>query len=312
MIRPCPPTTTGDPALFCFLRRRTTRRIIGGLDALFWRELPKEFRGYSTDFHYPPSPPSNEIDHHITIWTLRGYFSEYLGVDIGGEIESAEWLTLPEQKLRTVVEGAVYRDDIGLQAVRDRFAYFPEDVWLYLLAAGWTRIGQEEHLMGRAGYVGDEIGSALIAGRLVRDLMRLCFLMERKYAPYSKWFGTAFSRLSCSEELTPIFQRTLTAETWRERETHLVAAYELVVERHNALGVTEPIHAKAHLFHDRPFQVIHLLGDLATAIRAKIVCPEIRRLAERRIIGSVDQFSDSVDLLCDRERLIQLRSLYKI
>jgi hypothetical protein len=34
----------------------------------------------------------------------------------------------------------------------------------------WNRIGQEEHLMGRADR-GDEIGSAIIAARLVRDLM---------------------------------------------------------------------------------------------------------------------------------------------
>jgi hypothetical protein len=35
--------------------------------------------------------------------------------------------------------------------------------------------------MGRAGYVGDELGAALIGSRLVRDMMRLCFLMERQY-----------------------------------------------------------------------------------------------------------------------------------
>ncbi len=37
--------------------------------------------------------------------------------------------------------------------------------------------------------IGDEVGSALIGSRLVRDIMRLCFLMEQTYAPYAKWFG---------------------------------------------------------------------------------------------------------------------------
>ena len=37
--------------------------------------------------------------------------------------------------------------------------------------------------------------AALIAARLVRDVMRLAFLMEREYPPYPKWFGTAFSGL---------------------------------------------------------------------------------------------------------------------
>ena len=70
------------------------------------------------------------------------------------------------------------------EVLGDRFKYYPRDVWLYLMASGWNRIGQEEHLMGRAGLAGDEIGSALIGSRLVRDLMRLCFLMEQQYAPY--------------------------------------------------------------------------------------------------------------------------------
>jgi len=42
-------------------------------------------------------------------------------------------------------------------------------IWLYLLASAWSRIGQEEHLMGRAGSVADEIGSAIIASRRLFD-----------------------------------------------------------------------------------------------------------------------------------------------
>ncbi|NTU80855.1 MAG: hypothetical protein HGA45_15995 [Chloroflexales bacterium] len=31
--------------------------------------------------------------------------------------------------------------------------------------------------------------------------MGLCFLIERHYAPYPKWFGSAFQRLACAAEL---------------------------------------------------------------------------------------------------------------
>ena len=119
----------------------------------------------------------------------------------------------------------------------DRFACYPHDVWLYLLAAGWQRLGQEEHLMGRAGLVGDEIGSELIGARLVRDVMRLCFLMERQYAPYPKWFGTAFRRLACADTLEPILQQALSARTWQERERALAETYERIAAMHNALEV---------------------------------------------------------------------------
>ena len=102
------------------------------------------------------------------------------------ELAARDWLTLPEHGLRMFTAGEVYHDDIGLQSVRDRLAYYPRDVWLYLLVAGWWRVHPELNLVGRAGSVGDELGSTLIGSRLVSDLMRLCFLMERQYAPYSR------------------------------------------------------------------------------------------------------------------------------
>ena len=47
--------------------------------------------------------------------------------------------------------------------------------------------------------MGDELGSAVLGARLVESAMRLAFLMERTYAPYVKWFGTAFARLPAPE-----------------------------------------------------------------------------------------------------------------
>src|SRR6185503_19579973 len=138
--------------------------------------------------------------------------------DIDKQIEAADWLTFPEQKLRSITCAGIFEDSIGLKFILDSFAYYPHDVWLYLLASGWNRIGQEEHLMPRAGFVGDELGSALIGSRLVRDLMSLCFLMERQYAAYPKWFGTAFQQLNCASDLTPVLLRAQHAATWQERE----------------------------------------------------------------------------------------------
>jgi len=203
----------------------------------------------------------------------------------------------------------VFHDDLGLEAVRARFAYYPRDVWLYMLAAGWTRIGQEEHLMGRAGLVGDEIGSALIGARLVRDVMRLCFLMERQYAPYPKWFGTAFQRLACAPELTYDLRRAQQAGMWQARESHLCAAYEVVAAMHNRLAITEPLPAQVRPFWGRPFRVIG--GErFAAALRAQITDLAVVRIAERGLIGGSDQFSDSTDLLSDPSWRVALRGLY--
>ncbi|MGD6748549.1 DUF4037 domain-containing protein [Streptomyces sp. BH105] len=59
-------------------------------------------------------------------------------------------------------------------------------MWRHLLACQWQRISQEEAFVGRCAESGDDLGSALVAGRLVRDLMRLCLLPDRRCAPYGK------------------------------------------------------------------------------------------------------------------------------
>lgn len=247
----------------------------------------------------------------VRITTIRGFFQEYLGFDPSAEIAAADWLTFPEQKLRTITCGAVYRDDIGLESVRARFAYYPHDVWLYLMAAGWNRIGQEEHLMGRAGYAGDELGSALIGSRLVRDLMRLCFLFERVYAPYPKWFGTAFTRLPCAPYLSPLLLQAQTARDWKEREAALVPCYEYVARLQNALRVAAPCPDRVMPFFNRPFRVIHLGAGFAEALCRRIVDADVQRIARRRLIGGIDQLSDNTDLTTSAEWRARMRLLYE-
>jgi len=305
------------PRVMIFLNDLEKR---GPLDAALREQLPLTFLGYPTNFSEPDLTDNNvqlltaidgpPINHRVDFFTIHEYLQSYLGFDIKTEIEPADWLTFPQQKLRSLSSQNVFHDEIGLRGVLDRFKYYPHDVWLYLLASGWNRIGQEEHLMGRAGQAGDEIGSALIAARLVRDIMRLCFLMERTYAPYPKWLGTAFRRLQCADRLLPHIESALRSATWKEREWHLVPAYEAVAAMHNELGITDSLPATAADFFGRPFKVIALIGNFSERIRLQINDPLVRKIAERKLIGSIDQFSDSTDLLSDSRLRAKLRRLY--
>ena len=302
-----------------FLSEDDFARYRNALHDAFAQQLPYTYRGYSTNFA-PPDPnehgitrllqniDSGPVNHRVEIMTMQEFFRYYLDIDPFHEIEVTDWLTFPEQKLRTITAGAVYHDDLGLETIRAKLAYYPHDVWLYLLAAGWTRIGQEEHFVGRTGYVGDDLGSQVIAARLARDMMRLCFLMARQYAPYSKWFGTAFSKLACAEKLAPALHRALLAQTWGGRELHLSQAYEMLAEKHNALGITDPLPTKVSPFHGRPFEVIH--GEVfANAIKAQIQDEAVKSITTE--IGGIDQFSDSTDLLDDVGLRRRLKTLYE-
>lgn len=303
------------PRLLLFVRDEDFSRR-DDLHALFSRRLPYTFQGYSTHFT-SPNPDDNgvqllqavstgPINHRIETLTLRQLFKNALDFDLDSAIETADWLTFPQQRLSGITRGAVYHDGIGLEATRARFGFYPPDVWLYLLACGWARIGQEEPFVGRTGTIGDDVGSQVIAARLCRDVMRQAFLMERQYAPYSKWFGTAFSRLECAPRLLPFLRGAMLGQDWREREQHLSLAYQTLAVMHNALGLTEPLPTQVSAFHGRPFQVIH--GErFAAALQAAIQDDMLRRLP---LIGSIDQFSDSTDLLENIGLRQQLKSVY--
>src|SRR6185503_19858847 len=111
-------------------------------------------------------------------------------------------------------------------ALRAALTWYPDDVWLWLLACQWRRLDQEEPFVGRAAEVGDELGSRVVAARLAQDVMRLAFLLERRYAPYSKWLGSAFARLDAATVLRPHLLEVLSAQSYEARETALVAVVE--------------------------------------------------------------------------------------
>jgi hypothetical protein len=295
-----------------FLSEDDLSRDSEALRALLARELPHEYMGFSTNYSAPDPndagvqhllPPDGElVNHRVELLHAPAWFRQYLGVEaVEREPTVREWLSIPQQKLRSVVAGELFRDDLNVQAVRDRLCWYPDDVWRYVLASCWMRISQDEHLMGRAGYVGDELGSAVIAARLVRDVMRLGFYMERVYPPYAKWFGTAFSELPCAEELQPILEQVLAARDYQSRGEYLARAYASLARQHNALGLTEPLDPTPQLFFGRPFPVI--FGErFARALLQDVQDPGLQALAKRPLIGSVDLFSDSTDLLEDASR----------
>ena len=283
-------------------------------------KLPVVYRGYSTNYS-EPDPEDNgtqimrpgtagAVNHRVEIFTIAGFFADYLGIEIDKELGTIDWLTLPQHKLRSVYAGKVFHDDLGLDAIRERFSWYPYDIWLFILASVWARIGQEEHLMGRAGIAGDENGSAIITSRLASDIMRLAFLMEKEYPPYAKWFGKAFSLLKSAKNLGPVLTEILNAKSWQEREKHLSVAYKILAEMHNALGITDYLPTEVSPFWGRPFKIIN--GDkFKTAILDKIKDPSITPLMKRSPIGSIDIFSDNSDMFEDAAFRLIVRKLYE-
>ncbi len=275
------------------------------LDDMFRRLLPRIVAGFPTgtaEFvtepgtrHMTPGEDSGPIDHQITITSPRRWLNAQFGIDAVDRLDAATWVTLSEQALLETTSGEVFRDDSGaITAIRDALAWYPDAVWRYRMAAQWKRIDQLEPFVGRCGEVDDDLGSQLVAMSLVRDVMKLVFLMERRYAPYPKWFGTGFSRLAISTDLTPHLDRARFASNWRDRQAGIVGAVEILANRHNAMGLTEWVDPASRPFFDRPFQVM-FAARFADALTASITDPDVRALPLH--LGGLDQYIDSTDAM---------------
>jgi len=306
------------PGMMIFLRPDDLESKGKELNRQLCSNLPSMFRGYSTNFTAPDSDDTKTshfisdgtVNYRIEIYSPADYFKQYLDINIEVELTAIDWLTIPQHKLRSVCAGRVFQDNLGLEQIRTKLSWYPHDVWLYILASCWTRIGQECHLIGRAASVGDDIGSTIIASRLVRDIMRLAFYMERDYPPYAKWFGSAFARLKSSKKLHPVLSSALQASSYKDREENLCASYKIIAEMHNELGITKPLPVEPSRFYDRPFMVIDA-DAFADSLKEQIKVPEVKALADIGLLGNIDLLSDNTDLLEDNSRIRMARNLYK-
>ena len=281
-------------------------------------DLPSGFGGFPVRY---ARSGSVEVVHHVEVWTVEGFFGAHLGVDPAGGMALADWLLAPTQVLATLTAGAVFHDPAGeLDRRRSALRWYPDDVWRYALAAGWLRVDQEEPFVGRTGAAGDDLGSRILAARLVRDLMRLAFLVERRWAPYGKWFGRAFGELGSAASVHSGLMAVLTASHWRDRESELVAAASVLAAATNDLGLCEPVSPAPRRFHERDVRVLGA-GRLTVALTAAVTDPAVLGLLGRlgyragtaigRLPGTVDQVVDSTDVLSavDRARVAPLVGL---
>jgi hypothetical protein len=136
--------------------------------------------------------------------------------------------------------------------------------------------------------------------------MRLALLLHRQYAPYQKWLGTAFggcrtpttSRRSCTPRCT-LPTRTVARQRWERPTGASPTATTPPASRRCSIPVSRDYHA-------RPAQVL-MADRFVRATLAAVHDPWLRSLP---LIGAVDQFVDSTDLLRDPDLWQRAASAY--
>lgn len=275
----------------------------------FTAAVPTHFLGEPISWRSRPHPPSSgkaaigDPSHGLEIHTLEAWLEGALALTSVDNISAIHWLAMPEQRLLAFTAGAVFHDDDDrLAAMRMALAYYPKDVWLYKIASQWRRIAEEQAFVGRTGQVGDDLGSRIVASRLAQDVMRMAFLLERHYAPYAKWLGSAFNALPLAASLAPLLTQALTAGHWQARGEALAAAYLTLARRQLADGIGAPFEPVIGPYHERPFATINA-DALVAATRADIQDPLLKALP---VCGAVDQVSDLTPVLNDPHAALRM------
>ena len=252
--------------------------------------LPDSYRGYSLSF-------AEDLDRRPytqPIWavTLEDLFVRCVGFNPLRGISLTDWLSAPSNGLLMLTSGAVFHDGPGeLTAAREALDWYPEDVWVWMLGCQWKRISQEHAFVARAAEVGDDVGARVIAARLARDAIRLAFLIERRYAPYSKWLGKALGWLSCGEELSGFLSVALSTADTAARQAALADAYRLLGEATNGLWPELGIDCSPRAYFDRA-STIGPAADFATYLLTRTKDSHLQRLPA---IGAADQVLDSTE-----------------
>ncbi|MFE4470132.1 DUF4037 domain-containing protein [Leifsonia sp. NPDC056824] len=263
--------------------------------------LPDTFDGLPTRFALTGETRPR---HHVDVNSVPRFLRSRLGFDPRAGVSTSDWLSLTGQAVLEVVAGPVFVDADGeLGRARQALDWYPDDIWRYVLACDWARLAEELPLMGRAAELGDDAGARIIGARLTQVAMHLAFLLERRWPPYAKWFGTLFAALPRAGELQPHVDAVLAAGDADARQLGLAALLERLLTQQNELGLTDVARATVP-FWDRPF--LHPDPAIVTQLLDPITDEEVRRLPPGR--GSVEQRTDNPALLTDpqaRRRTVQ-------
>lgn len=280
--------------------------------------LPYTYEGYSVNFT-EPDPNDCGVQHPeficegtvnplIFIQTFEDYLIEQLGTSDLNDIKPYEWLAFSEHRLLSLVSGEFFVDNLHCAEIISKIKYYPRDVKLYLIASNWENISSEQAFVKRCGECGDEIGSKIICARICERLMRLCFLYKDTYAPYSKWFGTAFSRLAIDDKIKQTIGHALSVDNLAEREKSLVESQAFVADLHNTSGLTKFVDYQIENYFGRDIKVI-FSDKFAEAAAMELIGTVFENVP---LIGAISQIGGVASIADDTKYYKQIMRLYNM
>jgi hypothetical protein len=233
------------------------------LEVTLREKLPTEFLGFTREgwVAFPCGRWVYSIPQYIA-WRTGGYSRP--------PRDAHAWQRIPEHDLFTLTMGKLFYDPLGAatQAL-DAFAYYPAEVWHKRLIESCIRLSSVENIT-RCMRRGDEVAAQLYIGHTLEESLKLCHLINKRYAPYRKWLYWSFTRLpKLASEMRPFVERSTLAVSLSERRDAMLEIVEIIKRQLKAEGIVPSDH-KGELFSFAHTIYQHFRGGLKQCFNGHI------------------------------------------
>lgn len=220
-----------------------------------YAKLPKEFLGVRRN--HMSAVGGNR---HGVI--RMGDFFEAKTGSSDGNLSLRQWFSLPEHALLEAVNGEVFFDNYGeFTRIRERLAYYPEDVRLKKLAGHLLLMGQAgQYNYGRCIRRGETAAAQLAVYEFVKSAMNAIYLLEKRYMPYYKWSFRGLREFSeKAENLAEMLEFLISSDncedTVRKKSEMIETVCEMIADelqrQHLTDSTTAEMERQAYVVNDR-------------------------------------------------------------
>ncbi|MDP6111471.1 MAG: DUF4037 domain-containing protein [Planctomycetota bacterium] len=198
------------------------------------KELPKTYRGL-------PILRVQQAASGVTVENMDEFFRKFTGYAQAPRTLKG-WFKCTEADLFHATNGEVWHDPGGrLTQRREGFGYFPEIIWKKKVA-DWCMFltGRDAAYNVNRCYRREDWASAtMFLGQAVKRAMELGFLLNRQYAPYTKWLHRLFVRLPVlAKQVDPLLQEALHNPNWHKKVMALVRICRIYARYLHKIGLT--------------------------------------------------------------------------
>lgn len=305
------------PRLILFLREVEHHRFAAVLDQIFNEHVPGTFLGFPTRFEPDEGQGgvsvmtvSSQGRHHIAITTAERFMELTLGFRIIPQVE-LDWLLIPEQRLLEFTRGTIFVDPVGdITSYREKLAYFPESVWKYRLSYIFESLAWELDLISLCGERGDILSMRLNTALTVERIMKLAFLLYRKYCPgYKKWLQREFAELPGSHQVEALLDKALDADHYGEIVNYLNKALAWLYPTLRQLDIAPELPVELPQKNYRG-QIVPDTQKVARGLLESISGPLGQLKLHGAVYGAVDQWLTNEDILLSPEHVNSLLPVY--